>query len=134
MIEFDLLFESTCSNGIQDPQNSDPINIRRMFRHIKANLDMTHGSQVVDFGGSYICNNGDEIGRITKISIMQIEGNALLMSILVQVMNARRVEGRRSSNNSVNLKNEEKDTYCIRYCVNGRESIHIQVNTCVPTA
>ena len=49
---------------------------------------MTHGSKVVYFIWTSIGNNGNEIGGITEISIMEKQFYSTSMAIFVNVINA----------------------------------------------
>lgn len=65
---------------------------------------MTHGSKVVNFLRLDLCDQGDEVGGIAKISVMQKEFNTSLMTISVQVINTPSVETGCSTDDTVNLK------------------------------
>ena len=53
---------------------------------------MTHCTKVINFGGTDICNDGDKVGSITKISVVKEKLNSSVMSIFVNVVNTASVE------------------------------------------
>jgi len=53
---------------------------------------VTHSTQVVDFIGLHVGNNGDKIGSIAEITIMKEKLNTSFMTVTVDVVNAAGVE------------------------------------------
>jgi hypothetical protein len=68
---------------------------------------MTHGSQVVNFVRFRFGNDGDEIGCVTKVAIVQEDFDASLMSVFVNVFNASSIERRGTTDNSMDLMEAE---------------------------
>ena len=64
---------------------------------------MTHSTQVVDFIGLHIGDDGNKIGCIAKITIMKEELHTGFMTVTVDVVNTASVERRRTTNDSMNL-------------------------------
>lgn len=64
---------------------------------------MTHCTKVVDFSGSDISDDGDQIGSITKISVMKEEFHSGFVSVSVDVVDSASVEGRGTTNDSMDL-------------------------------
>ena len=54
---------------------------------------MTHSTKVVDFIWLDIGNNGDEVGCVTKITIVKKQFDACLVTIAVDVVDTSSVEG-----------------------------------------
>jgi len=65
---------------------------------------MTHGTQVVNFGGLRFGNNSDEVGCITQIPIVQKELDSGLVTVTVNVVNTTSIEARGTSDNSMDLE------------------------------
>ena len=65
---------------------------------------MTHCTKVVDFSGSDISDDGNQIGSITKISVrMKEEFHSGFVSVSVDVVDSASVEGRGTTNDSMDL-------------------------------
>ena len=73
------------------------------LRHIKRDLDMTHGTEVVNFIGLYICDDCNKIGGIAKVSVVKEEFDSSLVAVTVDVINTAGVERRTTTDDSVNL-------------------------------
>mmetsp|Transcript_11082 Transcript_11082/g.17785 ORF Transcript_11082/g.17785 Transcript_11082/m.17785 type:complete len:277 (-) Transcript_11082:110-940(-) len=101
LVEPNLLFQSGSSNGIQHAQNTHTICIGRVFGHIKGHLDVTHGTQIVNFGGFDAGNDSNQIGSIAQITVMQVHFDACFMAISVNVVDTTRVETRRTTDDSM---------------------------------
>ena len=71
--------------------------------HIERNLDMTHGSQVVNFIRLHVRNDGNKIGCIAQVAIMKKKLDAGLVAVAVDVINTASVEGRRTTDDAMNL-------------------------------
>lgn len=65
---------------------------------------MTHSSKVVNFIRLNVSNNGDKVGGITKISIVKKELYTCLVTVAVDVVDTASVEGRTTTDDSVDLK------------------------------
>ena len=53
--------------------------------------------EIVDLIRLRFLHNADDIGRVGHIAVMQMEGNALLVRIMNQVVDALGIEGRRTA-------------------------------------
>jgi hypothetical protein len=78
------------------------IGVRRVFRLLEADRDVRLGGKVVDFVGLYLLNDADQARRIGHVAVMQDEVALGDMRILVQVVDAVRVEQRRTALDAVN--------------------------------
>jgi hypothetical protein len=65
---------------------------------------VTHGSQVVNFGWLDFGNDGDEIGSIAQITIMQIQLHSSFMSVAIDMIDTSGVETGRPTNDTMDLK------------------------------
>jgi hypothetical protein len=66
-------------------------------------LDVTHGSEVVNFGRLDLGNDSDEVRGIAKITIVQKQLHSRLVTIAVDVVNTPSVERGRTTDDSVDL-------------------------------
>jgi hypothetical protein len=65
---------------------------------------MTHGSQVVDFSGSHIRDDGDKVSGVAKVAVVKEELYPSLMPVFVDVIDTSCVKGGGTTNNTMNLK------------------------------
>lgn len=64
---------------------------------------MTHRSQVVDLGRADVGDDGDEVGGITKITVVKEELNSGLVSVFVDVVDTSGIECGRTTDDAVDL-------------------------------
>ena len=64
---------------------------------------MTHGSQIVNFIGFHVRNDCNKIGCIAQVAIMKKKLDAGLVAVAVDVINTASVEGRRTTDDAMNL-------------------------------
>lgn len=64
---------------------------------------MALGRQVVDLVGLDLLNYADEVGGVGQITVVQFEAYVFLVRILIQVVDAIGIEGRRSAFDAVNV-------------------------------
>jgi len=69
---------------------------------------VAHCSEVIDFGRADIRDNCNEIGGITKITVVKEKLDSGLMPIPVDVIDTASVERGRTTNNSMNLVAKEE--------------------------
>ena len=103
LVELHLLFHTTSADGIEHTKNANTIGIGGILGHIERNLDVRHGAEVVDLGGTDLGNDGDQVGGIAEIAIVQEELHAGRMTVLVEMVDAASVEGRRTTDDAVDL-------------------------------
>lgn len=112
LVEFDTFFEPASTNCVQHAEDPDSIAVSSVFGHIEGNLYVGHGSKVVDFIRAHISNDGNKIGGIAKISVVEEEFDAGLVPVLVDVINASGVEYGCATDDSVDLfANELNDEW-----------------------
>ena len=68
---------------------------------------MRHSAKVVDFSGLDIGDDGDQVCRITEISVVEEDLDTSFMTVSVNVVNSTCIEARRAANNSVDLNQSE---------------------------
>ena len=59
--------------------------------------------EIVDFVGLHLLDDANEIGRIGQITVMQLETDVLLVRVLVQMIDAIGIEGRRPALDAMNV-------------------------------
>jgi DNA integrity scanning protein DisA with diadenylate cyclase activity len=107
LVESDSLFHASRSNSIQHTKHTYAITISSIFGHIERYFDVTHGTQVVDFYRLDLANDGDEIGGIAQVTVMQKELDTSIMTILVDVLDTTSVETRGTTDNTMDLNEKE---------------------------
>lgn len=73
------------------------------LRHIKWNLNVTHGTQVVNLIRLDVGNDGNKIGSITQVTIVKEKLNASLVAVTVDVVDTTSVEGGWTTDDAVDL-------------------------------
>ena len=62
------------------------------LRHIKRHLHVTHRPKIVNFIGLHIGNDGDEIGSIAQVTVVEEEFDSGFVTVAVDVVDAARVK------------------------------------------
>lgn len=106
LVKLDLLFQTSRANGIEHAKNTNSVGIGRVFGHVKGHLDVTHGTQVVDFGRLGVGNDGDQVGGIAQVTVMQIQLHSSLVSVTINMVDAAGVETRRTTDDSMDLESD----------------------------
>lgn len=83
-------------------QNMSILNYTHL-RHIKWNLNVTHGTQVVNLIRLDVGNDGNKIGSITQVTIVKEKLNASLVAVTVDVVDTTSVEGGWTTDDAVDL-------------------------------
>ncbi len=68
------------------------VRVGSVLRRLKGNCHVALSGEVVDFVRLYLLNDADKVGRIRKVSVMQMEPDVLLVRILVEMIDAVGVE------------------------------------------
>ena len=92
LVELDLLFKTTGADSVEHTEDTDSIAISSVFGHIEGNLNVTHGSKVIDLGGANVGDDGDKIGGIAKVTVVEEELDSGLVPVLVDVIDTASVE------------------------------------------
>jgi hypothetical protein len=108
LVKAHLLLEARGTNGIQHAKDTDSVTVGSILGHVKRNLDMTHGSQVINLRRFNIGDYANEVGGIAQVAIVQKKLYSGFVAILVQVVNAARVEARRTTHDPVHLSSEKE--------------------------
>ena len=103
LVEADLLLHAASADGIEHTEDTNAVGVSGVLGHIEGNLDVGHGTEVVDFGGADLGNDGDQVGGIAEIAVVKEELDAGGVTVLVEMVNAAGVEGRRTTDDAVDL-------------------------------
>ncbi len=103
LVEADLLLHTASADGIEHTEDTNTVGVGGVLGHIEGNLDVGHGAEVVDFGGADLGDDGDQVGGIAEIAVVKEELDAGGVTILVEMVNATGVEGRRTTDDAVDL-------------------------------
>ena len=103
LVEADLLLHAASADGIEHTEDTNAVGVSGVLGHIEGNLDVGHGTEVVDFGGADLGDDGDQVGGIAEIAVVKEELDAGGVTVLVEMVNAAGVEGRRTTDDAVDL-------------------------------
>ena len=107
LINTGLLGQTENTASLKNSQNTECINITRVLRSIKRNLNMALCCQVIDLIRLNNINDTNQTGRIGQIAIMQNN-----RSCFDQMINARGIRNRCTADNSVNLISLLQQKFC----------------------
>ena len=79
------------------------IRVGGVLRRLERHCDVALRGQVIDLIRLHFLDDADEIGRIRQISVMQAQPDIALMRILVEMIDAVRIERGRAALDAVNL-------------------------------
>src|SRR6185312_11687156 len=96
LIEPRLLFHAEDADRLKQPQYTDRVGIRRIFRALEADRDVALGREIVDLGRPDLLHQPDQVGRIRHVAVMHQERHVAVMRIPIEMVDARSVEGGRA--------------------------------------
>jgi hypothetical protein len=73
LVEADVFLQAAGSDGVEETQGAETIDIASVFRHLEGDLDVGLGSEVVDFGGLDLGDDVDEVGAVAEVAVVQLE-------------------------------------------------------------
>ena len=103
LVEAHLLLHSRRANRIEHAQDAEAVAVGRVLWHVKRDFDVTHGTQVVNLGGFDGADDGDQVGRVAEIAVVQKELDPRLVAVAVEAVDTSRVEARGATNNTMDL-------------------------------
>ena len=65
--------QSALADGLQDPEDTGRVDVRRIFRRVETHLHMALRREIVDLVRTYLCDDLDQAHRVTHVRIMQVE-------------------------------------------------------------
>ena len=90
-------FPAENADGLEQAKRAKPIGIGGVFRRFERDLHMRLRREIVDLVRLRFLHDADDIGRVGHIAVMQLEGNALLVRIMHEMVDALGVERRRTA-------------------------------------
>ena len=88
LIEACFLFESEKTDGLQQAECSNGIDISRVFRCFKADRHMALGSKVVHLIGLDFSDEADKVAAVGKVAVVEVEVQFSTVGILKNMINA----------------------------------------------
>ena len=101
LVEAGLLFQAEDADRFQDAQRAQAVGVGGVFGRFEADGDMALRGQVVDFVGLNLLDDADQIGGVGQVAVVQDEIAVADVRVLVQVVDAIRVERRRAALDAV---------------------------------
>ncbi len=103
LVEFDFLLEAAGADCVEHAEDTDSVAVGGVLGHVEGYFDVRHGAEVVDFSGADVGDDGDEVGGIAEVTVVEEEFDARLVSVLIDVVNATGVEDGGTTDDSVDL-------------------------------
>ncbi len=95
LVEAGLVGQLQDAQRLENAQRADAVGVGGVFRCFEADRHMALRRQIVDLVGLDLRDQAHQIGRIRHVAVMQLEGPAALMLVVIEMVDARGVEGRR---------------------------------------
>jgi len=73
LIESDVFFESTSTDGIEETKGAQAIDVPSVFCHFKGHFDVRLGTKVVNFGGLHLGDDVHQVSTIRKIAVVKFK-------------------------------------------------------------
>ena len=103
LVEARLLRQTSAANRIQHAQHSDAVAVGGILGHLERDLDVALGAQVVQLVRPHLGDDLKEVGGVGQVAVVQEELGVVHVRVLVQVLDAARVEGRRATDDAVHV-------------------------------
>ncbi len=84
--------EAQHPHRFEDAQGAEAITVGRVFRRFETHRHVALGPEVVDLIGPHLPDDPDQVAAVGEIAVMEGESGIPLMGILVEVIDAGRVE------------------------------------------
>lgn len=91
------------TDSLQNTDRAHPGDVRRVFGNVKTHAHMALGAKIVNFVGLQLVEQLGHVDGIGKVAVMQKQLHSIYVRILIEVIDAGRVEGARPSNDPVHL-------------------------------
>jgi len=73
LVEPHVLLQPACSDSVEEAESAKPINVPRVFCHLKRDFNVRLRAKIVDLRRLDLCNDVHEVGAIAEITIMKLE-------------------------------------------------------------
>ena len=77
---------------LEQAERAEGGDVGRELRHVEADRDVGLGAEVVDLVGADLVDQAAEPGAIAEVAVVEREGDAGLVRVVVEVLDAGRVE------------------------------------------
>src|SRR5262245_44854945 len=94
LVEAGLVPPAENADGVEQAQSAKSVGVRGVFRGHERHLHMRLCCEIVDLVRLRFPHDADDIGRVGYIAIVQLEGDALLVRVVDEMVNALGVERR----------------------------------------
>src|SRR5690606_5279562 len=103
LIKAGLLLEPQNTDGFQNTKRAQSIRVGGIFRLFKTDRDMGLGGEIVDLVRLYQLDDADQAGAIGQIAVVEHEARVLFVRILIEMIDAIRIEQGGAALDAVNL-------------------------------
>ena len=103
LVEARLLLEPQDADRLKEAQRADAVGVGRVLGLLEADRHMALRREVVDLVGLHLLHDAREVRRIRQVTVVQDEVAVVDVRILVQVIDAIRVEGRGAALDAVDF-------------------------------
>lgn len=119
LVEPHMLLEPAGTDGVEQPQRAQPVDVPSVLGHFKGDLDVRLRAEVVNLRGLDLGDDVHEVGAVAEIAVVQLElvgpwgtskgvrasrtGRRTFMLIFVEMVQTTGVEARRTANDAVHL-------------------------------
>ncbi|KAG6540856.1 hypothetical protein Mapa_017786 [Marchantia paleacea] len=100
------------SHGLEQTQSSGGHDVRCVVRVLEGDPDVRLGSEIVHFIGADAVDPLSQSGGICEIAVVQLHARARVVRIDVDVLEALRVEIRRTTDDSVHFVSLAEQKFC----------------------
>ncbi len=88
---------------LQQAQRADGVGIGGIFGGFETDCHMALCGQVVDFVRLHVLHDADQVGRISQVTVMQVEAPVIDVGILVDILDPASIETGRAPLKAVHL-------------------------------
>jgi hypothetical protein len=92
LIESDPPFHAGDADGFEQPQGSDRVGARGVFRCLETHLHMGLRGVIIDFGRLGLLDDADEVGGVGQLAMTHEKPRALLVGIDIEMIDPPGVE------------------------------------------
>lgn len=94
LVEPDVLLEAAGTDGVEETEGAEPVDVAGVFSHLEGDLDVRLGAEIVDFSRLGLGDDVDEVGAVAEISVVQLELVRAWMCVsVVQIGQRTRLKG-----------------------------------------
>ncbi|CCK07648.1 phytase family [Cronobacter sakazakii 696] len=103
LIETGFLLQTQEADGFQQAQGAHGVHVCGVFRGFEGDRYVAHRTQVVHFVRLHFLQDTGQVGGIGQVAIVQVEFRVAAVRILVDMVNALGIEGRRAAFDTVDF-------------------------------